>query len=58
MTKRKALTTPESEALDLLPGIVARQRTDDLLRNLLASPPAPFTPKPKPATKRAKKRAK
>ena len=51
MPKRRELTESERAAelakLDLLPDREARQRTDDLMRAMLASPPDPFTPKPK-----------
>jgi hypothetical protein len=53
MTKRKARTpASESPANDLQWRDEALQRTDELLRAMLASPPHPHTPKPK---KRAKK---
>jgi hypothetical protein len=58
MTKAKQLTATERAAeiakLDLRPAGEALQRTDDLLRTMLNSPAAPFTPKKKPK-KRAKK---
>jgi len=56
MTKRKrsaAQQAAEARSLELLPRDEALRRTDDLLRAMLSSPPAPFTPKAKP-----KKRAK
>jgi hypothetical protein len=58
MTTRKPLTATERAAeiakLDLRPVGEANKRTDDLLRNMLSTPPDPFTPKAKPA-KRSKK---
>lgn len=38
----------EIHSLELLPKAEAKRRTDALLRNLLSTPPAPFTPKAKP----------
>lgn len=42
----------ELAKMDLLPKRESAKRTDALLRAMLATPPEPFTPKPK---KRAKK---
>ena len=54
--KRKQLTAAEMEAelakLDFMPEAQGKKRADALLKNLLASPPDPCTPKPK--RKRAK----
>jgi hypothetical protein len=53
-TKPKGRTKRETEELDLLPREEALQRSDELLRRMLNSPPDPYTPKPK-AKKRARK---
>jgi hypothetical protein len=56
--KRKQLTQSERAAemakLDLMPDKEASERTDDLMRALLARPPDPYTPKPKKQAKRSK----
>jgi len=44
----------EIDELDLLPKQEALKRADALLRAMLASPPDPYTPKPKKRAKRAK----
>ena len=54
-----AMTKPrpskrEIDELDLLPKQEALKRADALLRAMLASPPDPYTPKPKKRAKRAK----
>jgi len=41
----------ELEKLDLLPESEAQERTDHLLRAMLARPPDPFTPKNEKSTK-------
>jgi hypothetical protein len=53
--------TPEQRAaeiakLDLRPAGEANKRTDDLLRNMLSTPPEPFTPKHKTVQKAKKPR--
>ncbi len=50
----KRRTKPEAEGLDLLPKDEALKRADALLRAMLATPPDPYTPKPKKARKRAR----
>lgn len=44
----------EIDELELFPKAEAKERADDLLRAMLATPPDPFTPKPKKQAKRAK----
>jgi hypothetical protein len=53
MTKQKAARNVEK--VELLPPDEAKQRTDELLRRMLNSPPQPHAPK---ATKKKAKRAK
>ena len=57
MTKQltPAQRAAEIAKLDLCPAGEANKRTDALLRNMLNTPPEPFTPKPKPKPKNAKK---
>jgi hypothetical protein len=50
MTKSRPAKTDD---LDLLPKDEALKRADELLRKMLATPPDPFTPKPKKPKKRA-----
>jgi hypothetical protein len=52
MTKRPSKC--EVDELELHPKDEALKRADALLRAMLATPPEPFTPKPKKAKKRAK----
>lgn len=51
MTKNKQLSAAERAAelakIELRPAGEANRLTDDLLRTMLSSPPAPFTPKAK-----------
>jgi len=56
MTKQltPAQRAAEIAKLDLRPAGEANKRTDAILRNMLNTPPEPFTPKPK-AKKAAKK---
>jgi hypothetical protein len=44
----------EFEGFEMHPKPEALKRADDLLRVMLATPPDPYTPKPKKQTKRAK----
>lgn len=53
-SKQAEAQKAEIAKLDLRPAGEANKRTDDLLKNMLNSPPEPFTPKAKPA-KPAKK---
>jgi hypothetical protein len=54
MSKRKqqAARTRELPEIELRPD--GEKRADELLRRMLATPPDPFTPKPKKSRKRAK----
>lgn len=45
----------ELDKLDLYPKREGMNRTDDLLRTLLNTPPDPHTPKPKNRVKRSKR---
>jgi hypothetical protein len=50
----KAELAAELAKIEMLSPKQARERSDALLKNMLAKPPDPFTPKPSKKTKPAK----
>ena len=54
MTKRKQQAARARELPEMELRADGEKRADDLLRAMLATPPDPFTPKPKKQAKRAK----
>jgi len=45
MSRKESAARDDINSLELLPKTEAKKRTDALLRNLLSTPPTPFTPK-------------